>query len=149
MVRAGFLLSSWRNTASISVAEEQGAELRARPLPLRDPADDELRAAGRLDLQPRRRALARFVLAVLALGDDAFEAARERRLVEFFPVFLRMNQLDMGRGEEALLEPAPAVRVGRGAHVEAGEVHHIEAEEDDRRHPVGGCDLALCFQLHT
>src|SRR5258706_10969857 len=60
-----------------------------------------------------------------------------------------MHQLNMGRGQQALLEPAPAVRVRRGAHVEAGEVQHIEAEEDDRGRPVGGRDLALCFQLHA
>src|SRR5439155_24110020 len=103
--------------ALVPIAEEKRPERSARSLALRDPADDELRAAGRLDLEPSLRPLSGFVFAVLALGDDAFEAARERRLVEFFPVFLRMHQLDMGRREEALLEPAPAVRVGRSARI--------------------------------
>src|SRR5439155_5914036 len=78
--------------ALVPVAEQEGAERRARALALRDSADDELGAPGRLDLYPGWRALAGFVFAVLALGDDAFETARERRLVQFFPVFLRMHQ---------------------------------------------------------
>ena len=133
----------------VPVTEEQGAQRRARAFALRDSADDELGAPRRLDLEPGLGALAGFVLAVLALGDHALEAARERRLVELFPVFLGVHQLDVGRGKQALLEPAPAVRVGRSAHVEAREVQQVEAEDDDRRRAVGGCDLALCFQLHA
>src|SRR5207249_3070118 len=133
----------------VPVTEEQGAERRARALASGDSADDELAALRRLDLEPGLRALAGFVPAVHALGDDAFEAARERRLVQLFPVFLRMNQLNMGRGKQALLEPAPAVRVRRGAHVEAGEVQQVEAEEDDRHRAVGGRDLPLRFQLYA
>src|SRR6266571_6470765 len=60
-----------------------------------------------------------------------------------------MNQLNMGRGQQALLEPAPAVRVRRGAHVEAGEVQHIEAKENRRRRAVGLRDLALGLELYA
>src|SRR5207249_10278971 len=142
-------VSAVAQLALVPIAEEKRPERSARSLALRDPADDELRAAGRLDLEPSLRPLSGFVFAVLALGDDAFETARERRLVQFFPVFLRMHQLNMGRGQDALLEPAPAVRVGRSSRVEAGEMQQVEAEEDDRRRLVGGRDLALRFQLHA
>jgi len=60
-----------------------------------------------------------------------------------------MHQLDMGRGQQALLQPAPAVGVGGSAHVEAGEVQQVEAEKHDRRRAIGLRDLALGLQLHA
>src|SRR5262249_62107072 len=62
----------------LPVADEQRAQGLARSLPLRVPADDEVGAPRGFDLQPRRRAPARFVTAVLALAHDAFAAARPR-----------------------------------------------------------------------
>src|SRR5712692_10088480 len=93
------------------VAEEQGAERLARALALGVAADDELAALRGLDLEPQARALARFVLAVFALGDGALEAARKRRRIQGFTVLPRVHELHVGGGQEALREPAPAVGV--------------------------------------
>src|SRR5206468_9398360 len=64
----------------VPVPDEERAQGRARSLSPRVTADDEVRASSRLDLQPERRAPPRLVAAVLALADDTFEAARQRRL---------------------------------------------------------------------
>src|SRR5439155_12582037 len=96
-------VSAVAQLALVPVAEEQGAERPPRALALGEPADRELGALRRLDLEPGWRALAGFVFAVLALGDDTLEAARQRRLVELFAVFLGVHQLHVGGGLQALL----------------------------------------------
>src|SRR5262249_4313458 len=114
----------------LPIAEEERAERRSRALAARITPDHELGALHRLDLEPRLRALARLVAAVQALGDDALEAARERGPVQLLAVLLGVHQLHVGRGQQALLEPAPAVRVGRSTQVQAREMQQVEAEED-------------------
>src|SRR4029077_13181182 len=86
----------------VPVPDEQSAQRRARTLPPRVAADDEVRAHGRLDLQPVRRAPARLVAAVLALADDTLEAALERRLAQGDAVLRRVHQLHSWRRQEAL-----------------------------------------------
>ena len=114
---------------ALPVAHQQRAERRARALALRIAADDEVGAVGRLHLQPRAGALARFVEAVLALADHAFEAARHRRLVQGEAVLLGVHQLHQRRRQQALREVAPPVRVRRLAQVDAGEMQQVEAVE--------------------
>src|SRR5712691_12948874 len=64
------------------MAEKERPERLARALAPGVAADDELAALRGLDLEPQARALARLVSTVLALGDGAFEAARERRCIQ-------------------------------------------------------------------
>src|SRR5262249_6077665 len=135
--------------AVLPVAEQQRPERSPRAFSLREAADDELGALHRLDLEPGLRALASLVAAVLPLGDDALETTRERRLVELVAVLLRVDELNVGRGQQALLQPAPAIGIRRGAEVEAGEVQHVEAEVDRRRGAVGRGDLALGLELEA
>ena len=129
------------------VADEDRAERRARALALRVAADDEVRALRRLHLHPRRRAPAGLVAAFLALRDHAFEAARERRGLQRGAVLRRMHELDARSRQQALREIAAAIPVRRPGEIDAGEIRHVEAVEDDRRALVGGGNLALRLQL--
>ena len=59
-------------------ADEQGAEVGARALGAREPADDELLLVAQLDLLPGRRAQAGQVARRRILGDDALQAQAPR-----------------------------------------------------------------------
>ena len=63
-------------------AEQQRAEARPRLPRLGPPADDELLLVDDFQLTPVRRPLARLVLRIGALGDEAFPAVVERLFVE-------------------------------------------------------------------
>src|SRR2546428_4418108 len=106
----------------VPVPDENSAQRRARSLSPRVAADDEVRASGRLDLQPQRRAPARLVAAVLALADDTLEAALKRRLAQSDAVLRRVHQLHARRRQEALRETAPPVAVRRLTQIDAGEI---------------------------
>src|SRR5207253_2421152 len=63
-------------------AEQQRPEVRPRLPRLGPPADDELLLVDDFQLTPVRRPLARLVLRIGALGDEAFPAVVERLFVE-------------------------------------------------------------------
>ncbi len=133
--------------AAAPVAEQQRAERFARALPFRVAADDELRRLRRLDLEPRVGALAGLIRAVLALGDDAFEAAGERGSVELLCIVGRVHQLQMRCGQQALRQIATPIDVRRTAQVDAREMQQVEAQHHDRRFALRGCDLRWRLQL--
>src|SRR3954468_31534 len=95
----------------LPAADEDGAERSARPLAGGVAADHELRALRRLDLEPRARALARLVAAVLALADHTFEPARHRGVVQRHAVVGRVYELHQWRRQQALGEVAAPVGV--------------------------------------
>src|SRR6185436_1494641 len=114
------------------VADEQGPQLRARALAFRVAPHYEIRAPDGLHLEPGGRAPAGLVAAVLALADDALEAARQGRLPQRDAVLLRVHELHQRRGQEALRKVAPAVAIFGALEVDAPEIRQIEAVEDDR-----------------
>src|SRR5262245_26225657 len=116
----------------VPVADENRPERRARALAAGVAADDELGAPGRLDLQPRPRSPARLVAALLALADDALEAAFERRLLQGLAILRRVHELHPRRGQEALREITAPVAIRGLAQVDAGEPRQVEAVEDAR-----------------
>ena len=131
------------------VAEQQRAQGLARALALRVAPDHELRALHRLDLEPCPRATPRAIRAVLALGDDAFEAAVERRRVEPFGVVRRVHELDVGRRQQALRQVPAPVDVRVATQVEAREVQQVEAQQDHARLALRFRDLLRVLQSST
>src|SRR5439155_3131574 len=61
-------VSAVAQLAFVPIAEEERPQRSARSFAFRYPADHELGALRRLDLEPKTRALARLVSSVLALG---------------------------------------------------------------------------------
>src|SRR5205823_6670213 len=78
--------------AAVPITDEQRTQRRACTFALRVAADHEVRGVRRLDLEPRARALAGLVAAVLALADHAFQAARLRGGQQLDAVLRRMHE---------------------------------------------------------
>src|SRR5215467_2021732 len=88
------------------VPEQQRAQGPSLALALGVTTDHELRSSSGLDFHPCAGALAGLIKAVLAFGDDAFEAAGGSRSVELFGIRRDVNELDPCGRQQALRQIA-------------------------------------------